>query len=89
MNVNSAFPTTLNHVSISNLTGAVMSESSLVLPADTASATVLLEEDVGLDDGIDEYEHIFTLYQIIFQGVRGFGTAETFTFGKIYYTSTT
>ena len=63
-----------------------MSESSLVLPAGTTSATVVLEEDVGLDDGIDEYEHIFTLYQIIFHGVRGFGTTETFTFGKIYYT---
>ena len=54
-----------------------MSESSLVLPAGTTSATLLLEEDVGLDDGIDEYEHIFTLYQIIFHGVRGFGTTET------------
>ena len=60
-----------------------MSESSLVLRAHT---TVVLEEDVGLDDGIDEYEHIFTLYQIIFHGVRGFETTETFTFGKIYYT---
>ena len=59
-----------------------MSESSLVLPAGTTSATVVLEEDVGLDDGIDEYKHIFTLYQIILHGVRGLGTTETFTFGK-------
>ena len=53
----------------------------------TTSATVVLEEDVGLDDGIDEYEHIFTLYQIILDGVRGFGTTETFTFGKMQYTT--
>ena len=86
-NVNLSFPTTLSHVSISNLTGAVMSGSSLVLPAGTTSAIVVLEEDVGLDDGIDEYEHIFTLYQIILHGVRGFGTTETFTFGKMHYTT--
>ena len=46
---------------------------------------IILEKDVGLDDGIDEYEHIFTLYQIILHGVRGFGTTETFTFGKMHY----
>ena len=80
-----SFPTTLSHVSISNLTGAVISESSLVLPGGTTFATVVLEEDVVLDDGIDEYEHIFTLYQIIFRSFRGFRTTETFTFGKIHH----
>ena len=84
-NQNLSFPTTLSHVSISNLTGAVISESLLVLPAGTTSATVVLEEDVVLDDGIDEYEHVFTLYQITFHGVRGFETTETFTFGKIHH----
>ena len=81
-NANSTLPTTLSHITVSNVTGAVMGESSLVLPAATTSATVILEDILGLDDEIDEYQHIFTLYQITFNGVRGFGATLTFTFGK-------